>query len=54
MPQPDEGPQANLRDGLTVADVAEVLDRDERLQLRAHGVASAADGEQWKQRGDQR
>jgi hypothetical protein len=36
MPQPDESPQATLRDGLTVADAAEVLDRDERLQLRAH------------------
>ncbi|MFG2043373.1 hypothetical protein [Dactylosporangium sp. NPDC048998] len=89
MPQPDESPQATLRDGLTVADVAEALDRDERLQLRAHSdllllvvaetdalvlvrvllvrnddsfvwrvhnarVASAADGEQWTQRGDQR
>jgi hypothetical protein len=89
MPQPDEGAQATLRDGLTVADVAEVLDRDERLQLRAHSdllllvvaetdarvlvrvllvrnddsfvwrvhharVASTADGEQWKQRGEQR
>jgi len=36
MPQPYEGPQATLRDGLNVADVAEVLNRDERLQLRAH------------------
>jgi hypothetical protein len=89
MPQPDERPQATLRDGLNVADVAEVLDRDERSQLRAYNdllllvaaeadagvlvrvllvrnddsfvwrvhsarVASAADREQWKQRGDQR
>ncbi|GAA0716756.1 hypothetical protein Drose_36780 [Dactylosporangium roseum] len=36
MPQPDELPQATLRDGLNVADVAEVLDRDERSQLRAY------------------
>ncbi|WP_433053282.1 hypothetical protein [Dactylosporangium sp. CS-033363] len=89
MPQPEESPQATLRDGLTVADIAEALDRVERLQLRVHSdllllvlaetdalvlvrvvlvrnddsfvwrvynarVASASDGVQWKQRGDER
>jgi hypothetical protein len=89
MPQPDESPHTTLRDGLTVADVAEALDLPERRQLRAYNdllllvvaetdalvlvrvvlvrnddsfvwrvysarVASASDGEQWTQRGDQR
>lgn len=47
-------PQATLRDGLTVADVAEVLDRDERLQLRAHNDLLLLVREHWMHRKDQR
>ncbi|MGI5236825.1 hypothetical protein [Dactylosporangium sp. CA-139066] len=34
MPQPGERPEAVLRDGLTVADVAEALDRPPGLSLQ--------------------
>jgi hypothetical protein len=34
VPQPDEQPEADLRDGLTVSDLAEALVRAESEQLR--------------------
>jgi hypothetical protein len=34
MPQPDERPQADLGDGLTVADVAEALEQPAALQFQ--------------------
>jgi len=50
MPQPEERPQADLGDGLTVADVAEALEQPAALQFQQRGdlqrayIAPAADG----------
>jgi hypothetical protein len=50
MPQPAESPQADLRDGLTVADVAEALEQPAALQFQQRSelqrayIAPAADG----------
>lgn len=50
MPQPGERPQADLGDGLTVADVAEALEQPAALQFQQRNelqracIAHAGDG----------